>query len=43
MPTAADKLKPTSGEDQRTAAISKCISQMADEHPEWDNDQRVAA
>lgn len=43
MPTAADRLPKGASPDQVDAAISKCISQMADEHPEWDNNRRVAA
>lgn len=43
MPTAADKLSPGAGEEEKSAAISACISQLADEHPEWSNEKRVAA
>lgn len=42
-PTAADRLQKGASPDQIDAAVSKCISQMADEHPDWDNDRRVAA
>ena len=43
MPTAADRLGKDSSEKQITQAISACISQLAKEHPDWDNDRRVAA
>ena len=43
MPTAADRLTPQSSPEQVQAGISSCISQMADEHPEWDNARRIAA
>ena len=43
MPTAADRLKAGASPEAVQEAVSKCISQLADEHPEWDNDRRVAA
>ena len=43
MPTAADKLKPGASPDAIQEAVSKCISQLADEHPDWENDRRIAA
>lgn len=43
MPTAADKLTKESSAKSIQVAISSCISQMADEHPDWDNVRRVAA
>lgn len=43
MPTAADRLSSKSSADEIQTAISSCISQLADEHPDWDNDRRVAA
>ncbi len=43
MPTAADRLSKGASPDAIQDAVSKCISQLADEHPEWDNKRRVAA
>ncbi len=43
MPTAADILTPTSTDEEVSAGVSACVSQMADEHPDWDNARRVAA
>jgi len=43
MPTAADRLTPESSPEAVQSGISACISQMADEHPDWENDRRVAA
>ena len=43
MPTAANRLTKDSSSDAVQAAIGKCISQLADEHPDWENDRRVAA
>jgi len=43
MPTAANQLSKGSSEKEIASAISRCVSQLADEHPDWDNDRRVAA
>lgn len=43
MPTAADRLTAGAGKEATSAAISECVSQMAAEHPDWDNDRCVAA
>ena len=43
MPTAVDKLTKDSSDEQVQEAVSSCISQMADEHPDWDQDRLVAA
>ena len=43
MPTAADKLSKDASPDAVQEAISKCVSQLANEHPDWDNKRRVAA
>ena len=43
MPTSADRLKAGASPDAIQAAVSECISQLADEHPEWDNERRIAA
>ena len=42
-PMATSKLSRRSSKAAIDEAISKCISQLADEHPDWDNDRRVAA
>ena len=43
MPTEADKLTKDSSDTTVKQSISACISQMHDEHPDWDNDRVVAA
>jgi len=43
MPTAVDKLTKDSSPEQAKKAISSCISQMAHEHPDWENERCVAA
>jgi len=43
MPTAAESLTPSSPDDAVKEAISSCISQMAGEHPDWKNEQAIAA
>ena len=43
MPTAADRLKAGASSDEIQAAVSSCVSEMADKHPDWDNKRRVAA
>lgn len=35
-------MKPSGGESQNDF-VSRCTSEMADKHPDWDNDRRVAA
>ena len=43
MPTAADRLKAGASPKSIQSAISECISEMADKHPDWDNKRRIAA
>ena len=43
MPTAADKLAPNSSEEQAQAAVSACIQQMSNEHPDWPPEKVQAA
>lgn len=43
MPLATGRLNRRSSKEAIDKAISACISQLADEHPDWDNDRRVAA
>jgi len=43
MPTAAERLSPDSSPEEVSEAISACISQLAEEHPDWDNARRIAA
>lgn len=43
MPTEAEKLTKDSSPEQVQKAISSCISQMANENPDWKNEQCVAA
>lgn len=43
MPLATSRLNRRSSKKAIDSAISECISQLADEHPDWDNDRRVAA
>lgn len=43
MPLATEKLNRRSSKEAIQKAISACVSQLADEHPDWDNDRRVAA
>ena len=42
MPLATAKLNRRSSKKAIQAAISDCISMLAKEHPDWDNDRRVA-
>lgn len=42
-PTRADQLTPQSAPDAVQSGISDCISQMAAEHPDWKNEQCIAA
>ncbi len=43
MPLATEKINRRSSKKAIDAAISACISQLAGEHPEWENKRRVAA
>ena len=43
MPLPTAKLNRRSSKAAIGKAISACISMLADEHPDWDNDRRVAA
>ena len=43
MPTAADRLKAGASPEAVQAAVSSCVSELADAHPDWDNKRRVAA
>ena len=43
MPTAADRLKQGASPEATQEAISACVSEMADKHPDWDNKRRIAA
>ncbi len=43
MPTAAENLKPGASPEAVQSAVSACVSEMADKHPDWDNKRRVAA
>ena len=43
MPLPTSKLSRRSSKEAIDEAISACISLLADEHPDWDNDRRVAA
>lgn len=43
MPLATARLNRRSSKKAIQNAISACISQLADEHPDWANDRRVAA
>jgi hypothetical protein len=43
MPTAVENLTKDSSDEESQKAISSCISQLADEHPDWSNERRVAA
>ena len=43
MPLATEKLNRRSSKKAIDDAISRCISQLADEHPDWENERRVAA
>ena len=43
MPTSADKLTSESTDQAAQQGISECISQMASEHPDWSNEQCIAA
>lgn len=43
MAITIDDLTRDSSPTEARKAISTCISRMADEHPDWDNDRRVAA
>ncbi len=43
MPLPTAKLSRRSSKGAIAKAISACISMLADEHPDWDNDRRVAA
>ncbi len=43
MPTRAEQLTPASSKDETSGAVGECISQMKQEHPDWKNEQCVAA
>jgi len=43
MPLPTVSLSRRSSKKVIDRAISECISMLADEHPSWDNDRRVAA
>lgn len=43
MPTKAEQLTPGSSDQEAQTAISDCISMMASEHPDWKNEQAIAA
>lgn len=43
MPTAVDRLTKSSSSKEASKAVSACISQMTDEHPDWSHDRRVTA
>lgn len=42
MPTAVDKLTKESSAEETQKAVSACIGQMKNEHPDW-SDKRIAA
>lgn len=42
MPTSAESLTITSSNEDRTSAVSSCISQLLNEKPDMDRDQAVA-
>jgi len=43
MPTKAEELTPQSSDEETQAAISDCISQMTNEHPDWEQERVIAA
>jgi len=43
MPLPTSRLNRRSSKKAIDAAVSACISMLADEHPDWDNDRRVGA
>jgi len=42
-PTKAESLTSQSTPEETQGGISDCISQMANEHPDWKNEQCIAA